>query len=208
MKSEKFWNRLASGYDQHTLHTYRQTYIDTISKSQKYLNQDQIALDLGCGSGITTIELSKSVKEMFAIDTAEKMIDVAAAKIQGTNIKNIHFDVSDIFDACLKAGTFDVVMAYNILCYIKDMNSFLSRVFALLRPNGVFLSTTDCWGEKVNFITCTQSLLCKAGIVPFMENLEIHDMETSIQTNGFQILESCNLYDKLPNLFVAARKTN
>jgi 2-polyprenyl-3-methyl-5-hydroxy-6-metoxy-1,4-benzoquinol methylase len=73
---------------------------------------------------------------MFAINTAEKMIDVATAKIQRTNIKNNHFDVSDVFDARLKAGTFNVIMAYNILCYIKYMSSFYSRVPSLLRPKG------------------------------------------------------------------------
>ncbi|OPJ64606.1 class I SAM-dependent methyltransferase [Clostridium oryzae] len=206
MESKKFWNQLSSGYDKHALHTYRQAYADTISKSEKYINPNQIAMDIGCGSGITTIELSKSVKEIYAIDTAKKMIDVAAAKMKSANIKNIHFEVSDIFDARWATGSFDVIMAFNILCYIKDIDSFLSRVFELLKLDGIFLSATDCWGEKRNIITYTQSLLCKAGVLPLMENLKIHDVEAMISKHGFHILESCNLYDKLPNLFIAAKK--
>ncbi|HEX3017859.1 MAG TPA: class I SAM-dependent methyltransferase [Caproicibacter sp.] len=206
MDSEKFWNRLASGYDKHALDTYRQAYNDTISKSGKYLNPNQIAMDIGCGSGITTIELSKSVKGICAIDTSEKMIDVAAAKAKNANIKNIHFEVSDIFDTRWATGSFDVIMAFNILCYIKDMDSFLLRVFELLKQGGIFLSATDCWGEKRNIITCTQSLLCKAGVLPFIKNLKIKDVEAVVSKQGFQILESCNLYNKLPNLFIAAKK--
>lgn len=206
MESKKFWDKIASGYDKHALHTYRKAYMDTISKSEKYINLNQIAMDIGCGSGITTIELSKSVKEIYAIDTSEKMIDIAAAKMKSANIKNIHFEVSDIFDSHWTEDSFDVIMAFNILCYIKDIDSFLSRVFKLLKPDGIFLSATDCWGEKRNIITCTQSLLCKAGVVPFMENLKIHDLEEVISKQGFHILESCNLYDKLPNLFIAAKK--
>ncbi|MDP4094204.1 MAG: class I SAM-dependent methyltransferase [Bacillota bacterium] len=206
MESTTFWNRLASGYDKHALRTYSQVYIDTISKSQKYLNQNSIVLDIGCGSGITTIELSKSVKEIYAIDTADKMINIAAAKMKSANIKNIHYQVSDIFDTRWVTGSFDAVMAFNILCYIKDIDSFLSRIYELLRPNSIFLSTTDCCGEKKNIISCTQSLLCKAGIVPFTANLKMHEVEDVISRQGFDIQESCNLYNKLPNLFVAAKK--
>lgn len=206
MESEKFWNRLASGYDKHTLQTYQQTYIDTVKKSEKYMNPNQIAMDIGCGSGISTIKLSKSVKEIYAIDTAEKMINIAAAKMKRANIKNIHFGVTDIFDTRWAVGSFDVIMAFNILCYIKDMDSFLSRVFELLKPNGIFLSATDCWGEKKNVVTCTQALLSKIGVVPYMESFKMNEIEKVISKHGFHILESCNLYDKLPNLFIAAKK--
>lgn len=206
MESTKFWNRIASGYDKHALHTYCQAYADTINKSQKYLNQNSIALDIGCGSGITTLELAKSVKEIYAIDMAEKMIHVANSKMKSTNIKNIHFEVSDIFDARWVEGSFDAIMTFNILCYIKDIDAFLSRVFKLLKPNGIFLSATDCWGEKRNIITCTQSLFCKAGIVPYMRNFKMCELKNIISRRGFEIQESCNLYDKLPNLFIAAKK--
>lgn len=208
MNSTKFWNRLASGYDKHALRTYNQAYMDTINKSQKYLNTQDIALDIGCGSGLTTIGLSKSLKEIYAIDTAIGMLDVAEAKIEKSNIKNIRFELSDIFDERWESNSFDVIMAFNILCYINDIDSFLSRIFKLLKPDGIFLSATDCWGEKRNIITCTQSLLCKTGIVPFMENLKMHELEDLISKHNFSILESCNLYDKLPNLFIAARKSN
>lgn len=206
MESIKFWNRLASSYDKQALSTYKKAYLDTISKSQKYLNKNDVALDIGCGSGITTIELSKSVKEIYAVDTAGEMLDIAAEKAKKADIKNIHFEVSDIFDERWKKASFDVIMAFNILCYIKDMDSFLSRVCELLKPDGMFLSATDCWGEKRNIITCTQSLLCKTHIIPFMKNLKIHETEDLISNEGFHILESCNLYEKLPNLFIAAKK--
>lgn len=206
LESKKFWNKIASGYDKHALHTYRQAYTDTINKSKKYLNPDQIVMDIGCGSGITTIELSKNVKEVYAIDTSEKMIDIAKIKMENANIKNINFKVSDIFDSCFKEDSFDVIMAFNILCYIKDIDSFIARAYKLLKPNGIFLSATDCWGEKKNIVTCTQSLLCKANIVPFMKNLKMHEAEDLISKQGFHIIESCNLYDKLPNLFIAAGK--
>jgi 2-polyprenyl-3-methyl-5-hydroxy-6-metoxy-1,4-benzoquinol methylase len=68
--------------------------------------------------------------------TPEKMIDITALKIKSSNIKNIHLKVSDIFDENWTAGVFDVIMTFNILCYIKNRDSFISRVFELLKPDG------------------------------------------------------------------------
>lgn len=206
MKGINFWNHIASGYDKQALRTYSKAYDDTIKKSHKYLNLDNTVLDVGCGSGITTVELSKNVKNIYAIDTAKNMINIAEKKIEEAHINNIHLKISDIFDTSLKPSSFDVIMVFNVLLYVKDIDSFLSRIYELLKPKGIFLSATDCWGEKRNIITCTQSLLCKADIIPFMKNFKIKEIEGTISKHGFNILESCNLYEKIPNLFIAAKK--
>jgi len=53
MGSEKFWNSFAAGYDKQVLANYRQVY--------------------------STMELAKFVKRIYAVDTAEKMIEIKYA---------------------------------------------------------------------------------------------------------------------------------
>lgn len=206
MRSEKFWNNMAKNYDKHTLNAYQKTYSDTICKSKNYLDPGYIAMDIGCGSGITTIELAKEVKKIYALDTSKKMIDAAKEKVENSTVQNIRFFVADIFDTRWEKNCCDVVMAFNILCYIKDLDSFLTRIYEILKPGGIFLSATDCYGEKKTAITCMQFLLCKLKVIPFIEDFSIRRIESIVQKNNFHILESCNLHDKLPNLFIAAKK--
>ena len=206
MKSEKFWNSFASNYDRQTLANYQQVYADTIEKSKPYLNAEQTALDIGCGSGITTIALAKSVNKIYAVDTAEKMIAVAKSKAANAGCENIEFMVTDVFDSRWESGSLDAVMAFNVLGYVKKSDAFLKRIYELLKPNGIFLSATDCWGEKKTSAGRVQAFLCKIGLLPFMQNFTIRDVEELIKRNGFEILESVNLFEAAPNLFVAARK--
>jgi ubiquinone/menaquinone biosynthesis C-methylase UbiE len=197
---------MAKNYDKRTLKAYQKAYSDTICKSKNYLDPSYIAMDIGCGSGITTIELAKEVKNIYALDTSQKMIDVAKEKAENSTVSNIRFFVADIFDTRWEKNCCDVVMAYNILSYIEDVDSFLIRIYEMLKPGGIFLSATDCYGEKKSAITCIQFLLCKLKVIPFTENFSIREIESTIQKNNFHILESCNLHDKLPNLFIAAKK--
>ena len=83
MKSwQKFWDRMASHYDVQVDKIYRRAYRDTVELSKKYLDQNQTALDMGCGTGITTVELAPWVKKILAIDISGKMIDAARTKVQ------------------------------------------------------------------------------------------------------------------------------
>lgn len=207
MKSEKFWNKMSETYDKRVLKTYKKTYDDTVGKSKKYLAPDYIVMDIACGSGITTVEIAKDVKEIHALDTSQKMIDIAREKIENSSVNNVRFSVTDIFDSRWEKGFYDVVMAFNILCYIKNTDSFLSRVHELLKSDGIFLSATDCSEEgEESGNSFIQGLLRKFKRIPYMKDFTINELESAIRKNKFHILESCNLHDEFLNIFIAAKK--
>jgi ubiquinone/menaquinone biosynthesis C-methylase UbiE len=206
MKSENFWSGMAKNYDKHVLRKYRDAYRDTIEKSRAYLSAADTVLDVGCGSGIITVELADHVKEIVAVDTAEKMIEVAAGKTKNASIQNIRYAVTDIFDTRWENGAFDAVMVFNVLCYIKNLKPFLMRVDRLLKPGGVFLSATDCNGEHRTAAAGIRSILGRIGVIPYTANFSARRLERIIRNRGFVILESHSLYPEPPNQFIAARK--
>ena len=206
MKSEEFWNGMAKRYDENVMRIYRDAYRDTVGKSKQYVKPDDVVLDIGCGSGITTLELAGSVREITAIDTAGGMIDVATEKRKKAGVQNVRYAVADAFDARWKDGAYDVVMAFNLLCYLKDMKSFLTRVHTLLKPGGIFVSATGCSGEHKTLVAGVRSLLGRIGVIPYNANFGTRQLEGIIRRHGFTILESCSLHPKPPNVFIAARK--
>lgn len=150
--------------------------------------------------------LCENVKKIQAIDISENMINVAKSKSEERDISNIQFHVADIYDEKLNKGSFDVIMAFNILYFIKDIDNVMYRINELLRPGGIFISATDCLGEKNTFMTVIQSLLSKSGVIPYIRKYKISDLEGIIEAGNFSIIETHNLYDYPPNYYIAARK--
>ena len=167
---------------------------------------DYIVMDIACGSGITTVEIAKDVKEIYALDTSQKMIDIAREKIENSSVNNVRFSVTDIFDSRWKKDFYDVIMGFNILCYVKNTDSFLSRVHELLKPDGFFLSATDCSEEEESGNSFIQGLIRKFKRIPYKKDFSIGELELAVQKNKFHILESCNLHNEFLNIFIAAKK--
>lgn len=63
------------------------------------------ALDMGTGTGIIANELSKSCKQVVAVDIDPEAIAVAK---KSSNSKNVQFFVSDLFESV--TGSFDLIV--------------------------------------------------------------------------------------------------
>ena len=79
-ENEAYWNKRSEIFDTQILTTYEEAYRKTIDYTKKYLKDSDKALDIGCGTGVTTIELAGSVAEMTAVDTAPEMLRQAREK--------------------------------------------------------------------------------------------------------------------------------
>jgi ubiquinone/menaquinone biosynthesis C-methylase UbiE len=206
-KSRKFWNLHAEKYDAQVLKKYKDAYKNTIELSKQYLKSNHIILDYACGTGITTIELSENVKNICAIDIADKMIHIAKQKSINKGVRNIDFKVGDLSDIEKTGAKFDVILAYNILYFSKDIEKVLYQINNLLFPSGVFLSATDCFGENKDFKMLITTFLSRLGLLPFMKSYTTKELEKVIAENGFKIIKTQNLHNgHPPNYFIAAEK--
>lgn len=205
-KTKEFWDRMASRYETGIDDRYDESYNETIQITKKYLKDTDVVLDYGCGIGITTIELAESVKKIHAIDISENMISIAKRKTEEREISNIQFDVTDIYDEKLEKESFDVIMAFNILYLIKDIDNVMKRINELLKPDGIFISATDCIQESIKFTTLIQPFLSKIGVIPYIRRFKISELEKIVEAGDFSIIETQNLFDSPPNRYIVARK--
>ena len=205
-KTAIFWNKLSSRYDKQVNSKYSQAYNLTVEKTKKYLKNTDSVLDLACGTGITTVKLANNVKEISAIDISSDMIDIAKKKIETHNIKNVRFKTCDIINDTIKDNSFDVVLAFNILYFVENIDEVLEKVGQALKGGGLFISVTDCLGEKKSIINLFQSFLSKIGIIPYIRKYKIKELEDVIKKAGFSIIETDNLYTNPPNYFVVGKK--
>lgn len=130
------------------------------------VGRDARALDLGCAVGRSSFELARHCREVIGIDFSHAFI-AAAEKIRhsgslayayslegdrtapataklppGVDPARLRFETGDALDLREDLGTFDVVLAANLLCRLPDPRVFLQRVPQLVKPGGQLLLTT------------------------------------------------------------------
>ncbi|MEM7269187.1 MAG: methyltransferase [Pseudomonadota bacterium] len=96
-------------------------------------------LDLGCGTGLAAIAVEDMCERFTGVDLAEGMIEVADEK----EIFNDLFiaDAVNFLDGT--EGTYDLIIAADVLPYLGDAAPLFRGVAARLNPGGVFAFSTE-----------------------------------------------------------------
>ncbi|RXZ80727.1 class I SAM-dependent methyltransferase [Paenibacillaceae bacterium] len=203
-KSEHFWDKTASKYDQVEMKD-EQTYLNIIQRTQKHLKLSDIVLDFGCGTGLISNEIAQYVKEIHAIDISSNMIEIADKKAKERNIANISYAHSTIFDERVKKGSFDVILVIHVLHLLEDEHIVLQRINELLKPGGLLISATPCVGEKI-FLRNLLFFAGRVGLVPTIKSFKVRNLVDTIEKGNFSIVESDCLKKSSQEYFIVARK--
>jgi len=104
----------------------------------------QVILDLGCGTGELTYELSQKAGVVIGVDGSESMINNAKEKYP-----EIEFYV---MDACnLKwENYFDVIFSNAVFHWIPNQTNLLDSIYRALKPNGKLICEFGAHGNIAN----------------------------------------------------------
>ena len=209
-KSKAFWDNASKNYDK-TEERFEYIHNKSRENTKKYLEHSNIVLDYGCGTGTTSCEIAKHVKEIHAIDISSKMIELAKAKAVNQKIGNIDFEQGDIFDKKYEKESFDRILAFNMLHTVPNSQAVVQRINELLKPNGLFISVTPCLGGKMSFLVRLQILLvqvlCKLGIIPVpIRRLRSADLDDLIANGNFQTVDTEKIHKGATSYFIVAKK--
>ena len=200
----EFWDGRAQDYDAQVGAHYAQAYEKTAACFKKYLKPTDTVLDFACGTGIVTLAVAPAVRSVRAIDVSGEMVRRAQEKAGRQGAENVTVTQTDLFDASLAEGSFDAVMACNVLLYIEDRAAALARIRALLK--GMLLAVSDCLGEGLTRERVRKWFAYKTGKRPYVAFDTMRSLERAVADAGFAVLERENLFPSPPNLFLAAQK--
>lgn len=120
---------------------------------------------------------------------------------------NAQFSKTDLFDATLKPGSYDAIMAFYILHLVDDPAQVFKRIHELLKPDGRLICETPCLGESGSVVGWLIAFLGKLGVLPKVrcfESAELKSMMTD--ATSLQLVESQSVDEKQKHLFVVAKK--
>lgn len=201
-----FWNRRSKVYDEQVLSVYENAYKKTIKHSIVFLKKEDRVFEIGCGTGNATLPISKYVKEITATDISEDMIQKAREKAEKRSIDNITFCKGELTRMKIEPESYDVVVAYNVLLYMKNREEVIEKIYEILKPGGIFLSATDCLGRNLSKDSVKKFWKSKLHRMPYVAFYTPISLKQRIQKKDFEVIEIVNLHKNPPNIFIAAKK--
>ena len=114
------------------------------------LRQGLNVLDVGCGTGDFLRLLAPIISpgKAVGLDLSETMIAEAVQR-SVENLENVSFRVGSALELPFQAGSFDRVLATQLLLHIPDPWRALAEMKRVLTPSGLMCVTEIDWGTLV-----------------------------------------------------------
>ena len=197
----KFWDRMAKRYAKSPV-SDEAAYQEKLRKTRAVLTPDSRVLEFGCGTGSTAIALAPHVQDYLATDISGEMLAIARGEAEG--IDNLRFEQKRLEGIAPPEGGFDAVLAHSVLHLLPDKEAAIAQAYALLKPNGVFISSTTCMA-KGGLLKPLLWAGNKLGLLPMVKFFSADALVEAVQAAGFEIEERWQQTPKAA-VFLVARK--
>ncbi|MDG1418909.1 MAG: class I SAM-dependent methyltransferase [Maricaulis sp.] len=200
----KFWDKMASGYAKSAIGD-EASYQIKLAKTQEYFTADTEVLEFGCGTGSTAIIHAPHVKHILATDISENMLAIARTKTVEAGIENITYQQTTLEALEAPNAGYNVILGLSILHLLRDRRVAIARAHDLLKPGGVFVSSTICMANRMWWMTPFMTLGRWFGMLPVLRFFTTSQLVRSLTEAGFEI-EHHWTPKKSQTAFIVARK--
>jgi ubiquinone/menaquinone biosynthesis C-methylase UbiE len=93
------------------------------------------ALDIGCGTGIYTLELARRGSRVVGVDPSWEMIAIAREKFRRAGLPGL-FVLGSAEALPFRPGCFDLALAVTSLCFVRSPDQTIEETRRVLKPKG------------------------------------------------------------------------
>ena len=186
VQGAKFWDRLAERYSKKPV-ANEAAYQKKLEVTRGYFEPDMEVLEFGCGTGSTAIAHSPYVKHVRATDISSAMINIAKGKAAAANVDNVTFEQVTIEDIDVAVESVDAVLGLSILHLLEDWEGAIDKVYRMLVPDGVFVTSTVCLGDNMKWFRFIGPVGRFLGLMPLVRIFTERELTDSLTRTGFDI---------------------
>ncbi len=205
-ESEKFWNKTAERYAKSPV-SNEATYQQKLAETQRFLTPNMRILEFGCGTGTTAVHHAPHVLHIDAIDISENMLEIGRGKAREARVENITFTRGTLTEFSAETASLDAVLGLNVIHLLPDRQAVIAEVVRILKPGGIFVSSTVCLGHSyLRFIKLAAPLGKLLGLMPDVFILTETELASEVTNAGFVIERQWHHGKKGIAVFMVARK--
>ncbi|WP_416397993.1 class I SAM-dependent methyltransferase [Allohahella sp. A8] len=204
MKSaQAFWDKTAARYAKSPI-SDEETYRKKLKITQRYFKPDWSVLEFGCGTGSTALIHAPHVREIIATDISGKMLEIARSKARDAGIENVEFQQGTLDSLKFEPEHFDAVLGLNILHLLEDVEGAIARVGQLLKPGGIFVSSTGLIPMMKLHWRLLIPVMQTLGFAPYVARFDKVELIAMLTAAGFTIEHEWQ--PDQASVFIIARK--
>lgn len=158
---------------------------EVFAAASKYVEQEESVLDIGCGTGISTLPLINRFANVRGCDWDERMLQKAELKAPG------HFDQASVYNLPYKQGQFGLVTCFASFQFFCD-DTAMKEISRVLKPSGYMMvigkmGNTD--NSKNDFGDTTKIIMETLSDIEITFPMENYHPQEVLKRNGFEIVE-------------------
>lgn len=166
-------------------------------------------LDIACGTGYGSFELSKTASRVTGVDISEESIAYAQANYQRDNLQFIRASATDDL---FPEGSFDVICSFETIEHLEKepRQAYLSNLRRWLKPDGLLLLSTpnkiitspfnDKPLNRFHVLEYTRAQLLNE-LKPYFSIEELYGQRLIKKSlTGFLVRKSMNVIQRVPIL--------
>jgi len=187
---QKFWDRMAEGYSKQPIKDVP-SYEKKLEVTRRYLRPDMKLVEIGCGTGGTSILHAPYVESVHATDISADMIEIARKKAEEEGAENVTFERASVEELSQEKESVDAVLALSVLHVLEDREGAIRKVHRMLKPEGLFVTSTVCASDMGATTKFFVNSFFRAGqffgLLPKFCAFTKTELEDSFKKNGFDI---------------------
>ena len=120
------------------------------SVGKEIKKREALVLDVGCGNGWQAAALVPKGHRVVSMDISTRN---PVSSLQRTQSVNHAAVTADVYNMPFREGTFDYVIATEVMEHVADPALFVSALLKVLKKDGTIIITTP-YNEKIEYCLC------------------------------------------------------
>lgn len=202
-KERKFWDSFAKKYDANRKKRgTNEVYKNLVKMFKEDILGTVNLLETATGTGLISLQISRLVPKITAIDLSPNMLKIAREKANKQRLTNIDFKEGDICNLDFPNNFFDAAIASNVLHLLFEPQKAMQEIKRVVKPGGIVIIPTYCHGENLQshfFSRCMNIMGFRA-----RTRWSVASFQKFVKENGFKIIRQELLEGPIPMVYLVA----